>query len=1599
MKNSTTRLYFVFSLLALFIASNLNAQVGTEFWFVAPEVTEDHGDTPVAFRITSFDNPATVTFSIPATGFSETITVPANSQVKYEGPTNQNFIDLIENRPANTTLDKGILITSDQDISVYYDVITNNNNPDKFTLKGDNALGTDFFVPSQDGFDNHHFSTNPARERIDIVATQDNTQITVIPSDDVIGHAKGETITITLNRGQTYSIVATQAGESHLRHLGGTSISSSAPIAVTISDDSIERTEKAGHWDLIGDQLIPTDVIGTEYIAMNTTFGEGIKSDQKVYILATEDNTFVQVNNDPNKERTLARGELYSISIEGSNAAYITSDKPIYAYQVTGVPPSGNNQATNGTELGSAILPAISCTGSTSVSFTRVLTDRFWVQLMTKESNIGEFSITGTDNNNNPASDYLPQASDWVKVAGSDANGNEPWFTAVVRMSKIDDTLQGIATNTPYTISNSGGLFHMSILDENNASMSFGYFSAYSSLRIKGPGIFCESDGEITLSTQEPMNSYTWYHAIDEFHHEEIASGVQEVQIEEPGKYWLTATSTIDPQCELTDTVEIVSVTPEFTLQGDTLLCPGTPIEFEVIAEDDYLYTWPDGSTGTTYTIPEGLEADEEIDITLTATYEITANNDVCTTTDVTTVKARTIPVVEWNVEAEAICLGDTLKAEIISGEDLILEYQWYVDGTLVENYNEPYIVPTQSGVEYSLTVVTKELCDVNKTKQLTVHALPDIDISDAAVCPGEEHTFTLAAGFTSYLWQGESRANTLDDGNGIDSDLIMNTTDSIYVEVVDGNGCINRDSAFFEVYNQQVFSFGEDTSVCIGSPIDIEIHDNFTNYQWTFEGNPLTTSPNHIYSISSADLTDEGAYSITAEDVNGCTVSGSFNLDVQEVPAIGIAKEMDLCEGEGNMIKIGVENPLYTSFEWVEVGDPSGTVLSSENYLLVSDAGDYQLTATQDNGCSNSATTTVSTWTKPTFDIPDEPFCPNEEVRLALDETAHGWFSPQTDPADQAPRDYKWYTRNENDELVEYSTETDLGDAQTGNPEAGVYFLEVHDAVCKFIDQVEISYYELTDVEIEDAEICDNETYTLEISTTLAPDVFSYYWSQDGTLNRGTDDSNWTVSEVGNYTLNIVDNNNCSNTGTLALTHLPAPKFVLGADDDKCLGDTLMVMTQPSFTRYEWNGNTDDGQTNVFETQASGLNLDFSLQIWDENGCTATESASIDVFSLPVVDLGPDRTTCPGETMTLTVPSFNEIYWTTREENVTSVTVANGKHKVKVVDNNGCVAQDSMTFTWYDAPAVELGPDVFICPVEYPLEIEAPQGFQSYTWHNGATGRIITADLLDTLNTVYIIDGNGCIGWDTKVVDILPTPRYELGNDTTACDSDELFIDAGTERISEYAGEQTITPFISYEWNTGNTDQNLEITEPGDYWVEIFDGCFFLRDTIHVEYYPSPEITRLDTLYYAQVSVFAENGTKPYRFALNEEDRLQDENTFKNVQNGEHTAYVEDKNGCTAFTVFTLNSTYDIDVPNFFTPNNDGFNDTWQIEGLDRLPDSEVSIFDRYGKLLRRFKASESISWDGEYQNKPVPSDDYWYVIHLEPIDKIIKGNVTVKR
>ena len=122
--------------------------------------------------------------------------------------------------------------------------------------------------------------------------------------------------------------------------------------------------------------------------------------------------------------------------------------------------------------------------------------------------------------------------------------------------------------------------------------------------------------------------------------------------------------------------------------------------------------------------------------------------------------------------------------------------------------------------------------------------------------------------------------------------------------------------------------------------------------------------------------------------------------------------------------------------------------------------------------------------------------------------------------------------------------------------------------------------------------------------------------------------------------------------------------------------------------------------------------------------------------------------------------------------------------------------------------------------------------------------------------------------------------------------------------------------------------------------------------------------------------------GIGDYEFRL-DTGPWQLDGTFNNVSPGLHTVYVRDLNGCGIGTATVLV----VDYPRFFTPNGDGYNDTWHIIGADLHPGlvaSDIYIFDRYGKLLKKLDP-QGEGWDGTYNGRPMPSTDYWFTIEYQ--------------
>ncbi|MEO8237353.1 MAG: FG-GAP-like repeat-containing protein [Flavobacterium sp.] len=119
-----------------------------------------------------------------------------------------------------------------------------------------------------------------------------------------------------------------------------------------------------------------------------------------------------------------------------------------------------------------------------------------------------------------------------------------------------------------------------------------------------------------------------------------------------------------------------------------------------------------------------------------------------------------------------------------------------------------------------------------------------------------------------------------------------------------------------------------------------------------------------------------------------------------------------------------------------------------------------------------------------------------------------------------------------------------------------------------------------------------------------------------------------------------------------------------------------------------------------------------------------------------------------------------------------------------------------------------------------------------------------------------------------------------------------------------------------------------------------------------------------------------------------------QDSNVFNNISGGDYIVYVKDKGGCGEDNEeITL-----LNYPKFITPNDDGYNDYWQIKGIDKYPKAKIYIYNRYGKLLKDLNPKE-IGWDGKYNQQNLISDDYWFTVNLGNQNRVFKGHFSLKR
>ena len=743
-------LFTVFLSVAHFISI---AQKDTAFWFACPDVSSAFGyDKPNFLRFTSYQLPCTITVSVPAnsTFIEQTISLAPFTTQSLDLT---QWIDILECTPGNVVQNRGIKIKSNNKIAVYYEANSNGPNPELFALKGKNSLGTLFYISSQSILYNADEYIPLPVSSFNIVATEDNTVVTITPSNNIVRHSSGTPFNILLNKGQTYAAVASSQAAN--QHLGGSSITSSKPIAITISDDLLNGGSFGSTCrDGAGDQTVPVNVLGNEYIAIR---GELNSPFDKVYMTATQNAT--NILQDGVSAGLINAGQTIELTIT-KPSTYIQTSAPAYAYQLTGV----------GCEVGSAVLPKINCTGSSSVSVTRSSNEALSITLLVKDGGQNSFLINN-----------VPGIITGASFSVVPSTGGQ-WYFA-----KINLPLGSYPNGSVIKIDNTLKLFQLGFLQGGSLGASFGYFSDYNATIAEAttnnnrPCI----GSNVTLNAETVSSAtYKWQGPAG------FSSNLQNpilnnIQLSNSGSYYVDVTV---PDCGVyRDSINILVLPKSFSTVNISI-CPGQNYQGHNTA----------GTFIDTYIAANGCDSIRTLNLTIKLKSFFTLNQTICegenfegySTTGVyikTFVAANgcdSIRTLNLKVKSksfftlnQSICEGETFEGQTTSGTfvktfqaangcdsirtlNLTVKQKSssFLEKTICKG--EVFEGYTQAG-EYLNTYVSANGCDSIRRLSIKIKEDPKPFLGkDTAIC-GTNNFLVTPGIFDSYLWQDGTTKST----------------------------------------------------------------------------------------------------------------------------------------------------------------------------------------------------------------------------------------------------------------------------------------------------------------------------------------------------------------------------------------------------------------------------------------------------------------------------------------------------------------------------------------------------------------------------------------------------------------------------------------------------------------------------------------------------------------------------------------------------------------------------------------------------------------------------------------------------------------------
>lgn len=442
----------------------------------------------------------------------------------------------------------------------------------------------------------------------------------------------------------------------------------------------------------------------------------------------------------------------------------------------------------------------------------------------------------------------------------------------------------------------------------------------------------------------------------------------------------------------------------------------------------------------------------------------------------------------------------------------------------------------------------------------------------------------------------------------------------------------------------------------------------------------------------------------------------------------------------------------------------------------------------------------------------------------------------------------------------------------------------------------------------------------------------------------------------------------------------------------------------------------------NNFTSSDSGFSIQFTGDIFQSNPNDALDCSIISNL------LGAPITACENETVVLDATTANTVSYSwyrdigsgfqliPSQSGATLTTNLSALYRVEVVTVTETIISD-VQVAFSVAPIAETIEDEVVCSsVDVPYDLsqkdaealggQDPNIFAVSYYSSFSDAQTGINELpksypkMEGTETIYVrissLENPSCYdASESFELTGIAAPILGIDQQIFLCE------DGSTATI----GQATSNPNYEYSWNTGETTPFITVSEPGVYVLTATTSqgsvyCVRTR-TIEVIMSISPEISTVEIDGFSFSSTVIVNteveGDFEYRLDNGE---FQAEGIFEDVLPGNHTVYMRDTNGCGVVTEEIAVVGYFA----YFSPNGDGINDNWHIEGMEYLNEPVVSIYNRYGKLIKQLNNNDS-NWDGTFSGQQMPESDYWFKLSYVDdngtrlVDKFLQKNFALRR